>query len=46
MRMTETPVLLQRFFAGLTEYTFATRLGVADPALIDYLSRLLAGFIR
>jgi len=23
--------LLRRFFAGLTEYAFQTRLGVADP---------------
>jgi hypothetical protein len=46
MRMTDTPALLQRFFSGLTEYTFSTRLGVADPLLIDYLSRLLSRFVR
>ncbi len=38
--------LLRRFFAGLTEYTFATRLGVADPPLIDYLAEMLAHFVR
>ena len=38
--------LLLRFFAGMTEYTFTSRLGVADPPLIDYLSALLADFVR
>jgi len=38
--------VLGRFFAGLTEYTFATRLGVADPSLIDYLSAMLSHFVR
>lgn len=38
--------LLRRFFAGLTEYAFQTRLGVADPALIDYLSDMLVRFVR
>ncbi|HWC88304.1 MAG TPA: hypothetical protein VG433_01575 [Pirellulales bacterium] len=37
---------LQRFFAGLTEYTFETRLGLADPPLIDYIARMLAGFVH
>ncbi len=37
---------LHRFFAGITEYTFATRLGVADPPLVDYLSILLTHFVR
>jgi hypothetical protein len=37
---------LSRFFAGLAEYTFHTRLGVADPRLVDYLSRLLAKFVH
>ena len=31
----------RRFFSGLTEYTFQSRLGVADPPLLDYLSELL-----
>jgi len=38
--------VLARFFAGLTEYTFTSRLGVADPPLIDYLSAMLAAFVR
>lgn len=37
---------LERYFAGLTEQTFETRLGVADPPLIDYISALLARFVR
>ncbi len=38
--------VLQRFFSGLTEYTFASRLGVADPPLIDYLAAMLVKFVR
>ncbi len=37
---------LRRLFAGLTEQTFNTALGVADPPLIDYLSALLSRFIH
>lgn len=37
---------LRRMFAGLTEYTFLTRLGVADPPLIDYVSSLLSRFMH
>jgi hypothetical protein len=37
---------LYRFFAGLTEFAFQTRLGVADPRLTDYLTDLLARFVR
>ena len=33
---------LRRLFAGLTEQTFQTTLGVADPRLTDYLSGLLS----
>lgn len=36
---------LRRLFSGLTEQTFISRLGVADPPLIDYLAELLARFI-
>jgi len=38
--------LLRRFFAGLTEYTFTTRLGIADPPLTDYLAEMLVHFVR
>ncbi len=37
---------LRRFFAGLTEYAFEGRLGVADPALIDYITELLTRFLH
>jgi hypothetical protein len=37
---------LQRLFAGITEQTFLTRLGVGDPKLIDYLSALLSRFVH
>ena len=33
-------------FAGYTEHAFLTRLGVADPPLIDYLSGLLTRFVH
>lgn len=38
--------VLRRFFTGLTEQTFQTQLGVADPSLIDYLSEMLLRFVR
>ncbi|HEX3997116.1 MAG TPA: hypothetical protein VHX65_01030 [Pirellulales bacterium] len=37
---------LRHFFSGLTEYAFQTRLGVADPPLVEYLGQLLARFFR
>lgn len=37
---------ISRYFSGLCESTFQTRMGVADPSLIDYLSELLIRFIR
>ena len=37
---------LRRLFAGVTETTFQTQLGVADPRLIDYLSALLSRFVH
>ncbi len=37
---------LRRFFAGLAEFTFESRLGVADPPLVDYLAELLARFVH
>ena len=40
------PVDLRDFFAGLTESTFQTQLGVADTSLVDYLSGLLLRFVR
>lgn len=37
---------LYRFFAGLTEYAFQTRVGVADPPLVAYLTDMLTRFVR
>lgn len=37
---------LRRYFSGLAEHTFIDRFGVADPALIDYLSTLLSRFVH
>ncbi|MGI9178177.1 MAG: hypothetical protein ACR2IT_10020 [Pirellulales bacterium] len=37
---------IDRFFRGLTEYAFHTRLGVVDPPLVDYVSFLLVRFLR
>ncbi|MFG0263169.1 MAG: hypothetical protein ACF788_12325 [Novipirellula sp. JB048] len=37
---------LERFFAGLTECIFLSKLGVADVQLVDYLSEMLLRFVR
>src|SRR5262249_20438867 len=37
---------LRKLFAGLTEQTFLSTLGMADPQLIDYLSLLLSRFVH
>lgn len=37
---------LRRLFAALTEQTFQVEMGVADPALTDYLVDLLVRFAR
>jgi hypothetical protein len=37
---------LHRYFAGLTEFAFQARLGVADPPLLEYLSDLLVRFVH
>ncbi|MDX1948804.1 MAG: hypothetical protein SFU86_25675 [Pirellulaceae bacterium] len=44
--MTARPSALSRFFAGVCEYVFQARLGVADPPLVDYLSDLMLRFSR
>ncbi len=38
--------VLERFFAGLSEYTFFTQLGVADTQLVAYISKLLVRFTK
>jgi hypothetical protein len=37
---------LYHFFAGLTEYAFETRVGIADTKLVDYITGMLARFVR
>ena len=37
---------LSRFFSGVCEYVFQSRLGVADPPMVDYLSDLMLRFAR
>src|SRR5262245_57174232 len=37
---------LRDFFAGIAEHTFESRLGIADPPLVDYITNLLTRFIR
>ena len=40
------PSDIDRFFRGLTEYAFHTRLGVVDPPLVDYVALLLVRHLR
>lgn len=37
---------VRRFFSGVTEFVFTTRLGVVDPPLVDYVSELLTRFLH
>ncbi len=36
---------IHRLFRGLTEGTFMTELGIADPELLDYVADMLARFV-
>lgn len=36
---------LRKLFSGLTEHTFMQTLGMADPAMTDYLSEMLSKFV-
>lgn len=38
--------VVYRYFAGIAENTFYTRLGVVDPPLINYVTDLLVRFVR
>jgi hypothetical protein len=38
--------VLEKYFAGLSEYTFFTQLGVADTQLVQYISHLLVRFTK
>lgn len=46
MNADHSNLVFQRYFAGIAEQTFQTRLGVVDPPLIDYVTDLLIRFIR
>ena len=37
---------LERFFCGLSEYIFHSKLGIADVQLIDYVSDMLSRYVR
>lgn len=37
---------IERFFRGISEFVFQTRLGVADVQLIDYVGDMMLRFIR
>jgi len=39
-------ILIERYFAGLAEHTFQSRLGVVDPPIVDYITDLLVRFVR
>ncbi len=38
--------VLERYFSGLSEYTFFTQLGVADTRMVHYISQLLVRFTK
>lgn len=44
--MSRSSSAVVRFFAGLSEHTFQSRLGVADTGLVDYVTDLLLRFVR
>ena len=46
MKSSHPTSTLWRYFAGLAEYVFQAKLGVADPPLVDYVSCLLTQFVR
>ena len=37
---------IERFFSGLSEFIFHSKLGVADVQLVDYLSDMMLRFVR
>ena len=37
---------IERFFSGLSEFIFESKLGVADVQMVDYVSNLMLRFVR
>ena len=37
---------LVQFFAGVTEYSFHTQVGITDPPLVDYVTEMLVRFVH
>jgi len=37
---------IERFFSGLSEYIFQSKLGVVDVQLVDYISDMMLRFVR
>ena len=37
---------IERFFCGLSEYIFQSKLGIADVQLVDYVSDMMLRFVR
>ena len=37
---------IRRFFSGIAEWAFASRLGIADPPLVEYITELLTRFVH
>ena len=46
MKSSHQTSTLWRYFAGIAEYVFQAKLGLADPPLVDYVSCLLTRFVR
>lgn len=46
MRANYDPGSLERLFAGLTEHTFISELGLTDTRLVDYITGLLTRFVH
>jgi hypothetical protein len=42
----ERRTAIDRFFTGIAEQTFEGRLGVCDPALVEYIAQLLVRFVK
>ena len=42
----KSPSTVERFFKGICEFIFHTKLGVADVQVVDYVSDLMLRFVR